>query len=167
MTSARSYEYTLGNLSTVVWGFPIQTNLKENELLIETIQMPAKLGMDPTTESIYKHHYLHWTSRGTPGCPRASLKTVFSHSWISSSYSQLLMMRAPMFHVFLCPWCYNPREGKKGKACQQMGVIYHNFPFVPHKLNMSGVRHHQEASLLRNIVRETSEFLKYHSWPWF
>lgn len=52
MTSARSYEYALGNLRTVVWGFPIQTNLKDNELLIETIQIPTKLGMDPTTESI-------------------------------------------------------------------------------------------------------------------
>lgn len=35
---------------------------------------------------------------------------------------------------------------------------------IPHKLSTSGVRHHPDASLLRNTGREISE-LKYHSWP--
>lgn len=35
---------------------------------------------------------------------------------------------------------------------------------IPHKLSTSGVRHHPDASLLRNMGREISE-LKYHSWP--
>lgn len=35
---------------------------------------------------------------------------------------------------------------------------------IPHKLSASGVRHHLDASLLRNMGREISE-LKYHSWP--
>lgn len=47
---------------------------------------------------------------------------------ILSSYSQLWMIRGPMFYAVLCPWCYDLMEGKKGKGCHKwvwFTIIFH------------------------------------------
>lgn len=129
MTSARSYEHALGNMCMrciVVWGFPTQTNLKENAAFNRNYSNSCK------TRYGYYYRERFWSTviyteikeHFNMPCRLFLLILEYHHlilNCLVKKYEWLEHLR--FFH----PLCHDLGVEKKGKGCHKWGYL----PYFP------------------------------------